>query len=212
MMHPRFWDMVNALRKRGLVPYTITNGSLIDPELVAESFPSIGVSIDTLDAGLAESIGRFKVDRVISNVARLLAVMAPDRIIVHTVYFGQTLDTLRDFLKERGVTKHIVQPLQSKADYARHYGEVDASNWGPCTFSCKYLEQTLMRYYSMDGAELPCCFIKDTTGFVSMEHLRLQLEQKSVPEACAGCRVIFPHAEIPKVSRLAKKGSDAIGA
>jgi MoaA/NifB/PqqE/SkfB family radical SAM enzyme len=202
MSHPRFWEMVQAIRERGLVPYTITNGSLIEPEAVAAAFPTIGLSIDTVDAELAERIGRFKLDRVITNLDRLLTLMVPERIVVHTVYLGQPLETLREFLRERKLTKHIIQPLQSKADYARYYSGVNASEWGPCTFSCRYLEQPLMRYYAIDGTELPCCFIKDTTGFVSAEHLRAQLEQKSVPGSCAGCRMIFPHAKIPAVDSI----------
>ncbi len=47
-----------------------------------------------------------------------------------------------------------------------------------------------MRFFTIDGIELPCCFIKDVSKFTSVQHLKHQLQQQQVPDACSGCREI----------------------
>jgi hypothetical protein len=197
LLHPRFWDMAQTVRDRGLAPYTITNGSHIDPERLAAHFPAVGISIDTLDVALAQTVGRFKLERVLENLDALLRCMAADRIIIHTVYFGQPLSDLKTYLSTRGLTRHLIQEIQPKTDYASKYGIAAPVTPGPCTYQCHYLEEPRMRYYSLDGHELPCCFIKDTGGFVSIDNLRAQLAAKTVPGSCQGCRMIFPQARFP---------------
>jgi MoaA/NifB/PqqE/SkfB family radical SAM enzyme len=196
MMHPQFWDMVDAIRGQGLVPYTITNGSLLDAPRVAAAFPAIGISIDTIDSEYAEKIGRFKLHRVLRNLDALLGVLSPGRIIIHTVDMGQPLEPLKQFLRQRGITQHMIQPLQPKADYAKRYSEGESPSWGACTYRCRFLDAPLMRYYDITGLELPCCFIKNTTDFVSSEQLRQQLKGRTVPTCCQGCGAIFPHATV----------------
>jgi MoaA/NifB/PqqE/SkfB family radical SAM enzyme len=195
MMHPRFWDMVSAVTARGLTPYTITNGSLLDPERVAKAFPAIGISIDTVDPEYARRIGRYKLQRVLRNLDALLNVLAPDRVIIHTVAMGQPLDHLREYLARRGIKKHVVQPLQTKADYASRYSSA-APSWGACTYQCRFLAAPIMRYYDITGLEMPCCFIKNTAEFVSGDELRRQLNQRIVPSCCGGCGAIFPQAKV----------------
>jgi uncharacterized Zn-finger protein len=196
MMHPRFWDMVDAIRCKGLIPYTITNGSLLEPARVAVAFPAIGISIDTVDPDYAQQIGRFKLHRVLRNLDALLGVMSPDRVIIHTVDMGQPLGPLKQFLRRRGIKEHVIQPLQPKADYAQRYSQAEPQSWGVCTYHCRFLAAPLMRYYDITGLELPCCFIKNTAEFVSREQLRQQLNQRRVPVCCQGCGAIFPNARV----------------
>jgi MoaA/NifB/PqqE/SkfB family radical SAM enzyme len=196
MMHPKFWEMVDAIRGHGLVPYTITNGSLLDAPRVAAAFPAIGISIDTIDPEYAQRIGRFKLHRVLRNLDALLGVLSPNRIIIHTVDMGQPLEPLKLFLRGRGINQHMIQPLQPKADYAKRYSQGESPTWGACTYRCRFLAAPLMRYYDITGLELPCCFIKNTTDFVSSEQLRQQLNQRIVPTCCQGCGAIFPHAKV----------------
>jgi MoaA/NifB/PqqE/SkfB family radical SAM enzyme len=196
MMHPRFWEMVDAIRGQGLVPYTITNGSLLDAPRVAAAFPAIGISIDTIDTEYAQKIGRFKLHRVLRNLEALLDVLSPGRIIIHTVDMGQPLEPLKEFLRRRGITQHMIQPLQPKADYAKRYSDGELPSWGACTYRCRFLDAPLMRYYDITGLELPCCFIKNTTDFVSSEQLRKELIGRTVPICCQGCGAIFPHATV----------------
>ncbi len=197
LLHPRFWDMAQTVRDRGLAPYTITNGSHIDPARLAAHFPAVGISIDTLDAALAHAAGRLHLERVLENLNALLKCMPADRIIIHTVYFGQPLADLKAYLNARGLIRHLIQEIQPKADYASKYGIAAPVTPGPCTYRCHYLEAPRMRYYSLEGHELPCCFIKDTSSFVSIENLQESLAARTVPRSCQGCRIIFPQARFP---------------
>jgi molybdenum cofactor biosynthesis enzyme MoaA len=189
--HPRFWDMAGEVRRRGWVPYTITNGSCGKIERIARHFPVIGVSVDTLDAREAERIGRYKLGRVLANMDRLLARMGPDRLILHTVDYGQPLAPLREFARAKGIEKHVVQPLQVKHDYARRYPDRLPVHLYRPTYRCQYVERPLMRYYNIDGVEMPCCYIKDAADFLSVAHIRESLARRDVPRSCMGCSEIF---------------------
>jgi hypothetical protein len=55
-------------------------------------------------------------------------------------------------------------------------------------FSCGYLTQPKMRYYSLDGTEMPCCFIKDTSVYEGLDGLQAHQQAGTWPKACVGCR------------------------
>ena len=89
-----------------------------------------------------------------------------------------------------GIRQHIVQPLQRKDDYARRYpGRVPAA--GAYHYRCRFLQAPVMRFYDIGGRELPCCFIKDTSAFTSIDALAADLARGVVPAPCAGCREIL---------------------
>ncbi len=189
-LHPRFWDMAARVRARGFAPTTITNGYEIDAARMAAELPVVAVSIDTLDETEAARIGRLKLPRVLANLECLLAAMGPERIRIMTVDYGQDLSALRDFLQQKRLHRHVVQPLQCKHDYARRYPErVPAA--GRYHHRCRFLHAPVMRFYDITGLELPCCFIKDTAGFTSIGALAADLAQGVVPSPCAGCREIM---------------------
>lgn len=189
--HPGFIAMARQVAAAGHVPYSITNCSDIDPEVIAELFPHIGVSLDTVDSGEAERIGRFGLHRVLAHFEELLRVMGPERIVVHTVEYGQPLEALRAFLRRGRGIRHVVQPLQTKDDYCRHYSGVSGVHDGPAYhFACRYVRRPLMRYFDVTGREMPCCYIKDAAPFVSGEHIRNSLREGTVPACCSGCREI----------------------
>lgn len=189
-LHPRFWDMVTGVKARGFVPTTITNGYEIDTARMAAELPSVAVSIDTLDEAEASRIGRLKLPRVLASLDRLLAAMGPERIRIMTVDYGQDLSALRTYLRQKRLHQHIVQPLQRKDDYARRYPE-RVSAAGRYHYRCHFLHAPVMRFYDINGLELPCCFIKDSTGFRSIGALAADLAQRVVPQPCAGCREIM---------------------
>jgi hypothetical protein len=189
-LHPRFWDMVTGVKARGFVPTTITNGYEIDTARMAAELPSVAVSIDTLDEAEASRIGRLKLPRVLASLDRLLAAMGPGRIRIMTVDYGQDLSALRTYLRQKRLHQHIVQPLQRKDDYARRYPE-RVSAAGRYHYHCHFLHAPVMRFYDIKGLELPCCFIKDSTGFRSIDALAADLAQRVVPQPCAGCREIM---------------------
>lgn len=194
-LHPRFRDMVEAICAAALVPYVITNATLIDdPAWVAARFPTVGVSLDTLDPELSLRTGRLDLARVLEGLERLRQVLQPaSRLILHTVDFGQALEPVLEYARARGF-QHLVQGLQAKDDYARHYASETVA--GPCSWRCRYLEQPLMRYYNLDGVEMPCCFIKDVSRYRGAEALAADLAAGRVPQPCRGCCEIFPQAAV----------------
>jgi hypothetical protein len=54
-----------------------------------------------------------------------------------------------------------------------------------------------MRYYDIEGREMPCCFIKDVSTFTSIDALADSLLQGVVPPPCAGCREIMTGSRLP---------------
>ena len=193
MAHRDFWRMAARVEAAGKIPYTITNGSLIrDPRRLAAAFPTLGVSLDTLDPGEAERIGRLRLRNVLRNLDRLAACMAPDRIVVHTVDYGQPLGPLRAWLGERGFRHHVVQAIQQKPDYSYRYPAL-AKLYRPSdyTYACRRVDRRDMRYFDVRGTEMPCCFIKDARQFVSTDHIAEELAARRVPPCCAGCREIL---------------------
>lgn len=189
LAHPQFWSMAEKVVEAGFTPYTITNGSLIDPVRIAALFPTIGVSLDTIDAAEAERIGRSQLKRVLARFDLLCQRMGPERINVHSVDLGQNLEPLRAFLKDRGVKRHVVQPLQGKADYKKLY-----PGWELARNSrhgvCRNLVERTTRYFTIDGISLPCPFIKDIAGYRSDDYLRAEFAASRVPGVCLGCREI----------------------
>lgn len=190
--HPQFWKMVAAVRATGRHAYTITNASLIDVRRASRLFPEIGVSIDTLDAEEASRIGRYKLERVLQRFEALVELMGTSRVLVHTVAMGQDLQPLRAYLAQLGIKRHVIQPLNSKDDYAYRYpGGAQRIELQRYHHRCQYIEHGLMRYYSIQGQEMPCCFIKDASKFISTEHVATELAARRVPASCTGCRQIF---------------------
>jgi len=200
-LHPRFWDMVAAAKIRGFSPTTITNGYEVDVERIAAELPDVAVSLDTLDEAEATRIGRLKLPRVLATVERLAALIEPARLRIMTVDYGQDLAPLRRYLNALGLHQHIVQPLQRKDDYARRYPGRVRDN-GVYHYRCRFLDAPVMRFYTIDGLELPCCFIKDTTGFTTIDALGADLKRGVVPAPCAGCREIM--TGVATVSRCPK--------
>lgn len=194
--HPQFRAMVAAVVARGFVPYTITNASLIrDPVFFAASFPLLGVSIDSLDPAEADRIGRIKLHRALRGVEKLLETMGARRLIIHTVDCGQPIQELRQWVASTGFLQHIVQPLQGKDDYANRYplpAKADTENKAAQPATCRFLVRDISRYYALDGSELPCCFIKDTREFRSIDQLRADLAAGQNPAPCRGCAEIVP--------------------
>lgn len=201
-VHPRFWALVDQVARRGHIPYTITNGSLIEPELAHRRFPNLGVSLDTLDATEAQRIGRLKLPEMLANLNTLIRVMGPGRIVLHTVDTGQDLSPVKRYARAHGL-RHLIQPLQRKDDYARLYPDriPQAVRLQVPSGLCRYLATDFMRFFNIEGIEFPCCFIKDASGYAGISDLRQRMRAGEVPGACRGC------AEIPR----ARGASSALG-
>jgi hypothetical protein len=200
-LHPLFWRMADYVATSGHTPYSILNGSRIDAARIAATFPQIGISLDTLDTSTAERIGRHSLAKVLRNLEDLTAVMNPGRITIMSVDMGQPLGPLRAWVRQRGFGRHVIQPLARKDDYAKHYGA--AIHFAPRRpleptprpSTCRFVQTDLMRFYTWRGKELPCCFIKDTTGIESIAQLKQSLAQGDVPAGCSGCSELRPLQE-----------------
>jgi len=186
-LHPQFEEMARYVTAHGHHPYTILNGSRVDPQSLHELFPTIGFSVDTLDEEKAHQTGRYNLPKVLRNIDLLSQVMPPKCINIMTVDMGQPLDALRRWVAERGFARHIVQPLSPKSDYARRYTVNSQLIVPPRPSACHYLQRNLMRFYTWDGRELPCYCMKDPEDFTTIDGLQKQLAKGAIPRCCSGC-------------------------
>lgn len=186
-LHPRFEDMAAYVSRKGHRPYTIINGSRVEPSSLESLFPTLGISIDTLDVAKAEQIGRHNLLKVLRHVDELIQVMNPERITIMTVDMGQPLDGLKTWVKDKGFGQHIIQPLSPKSDYASRYTVNSAAIMKQGPSICKYLQRRLTRFFTWDGQELPCCFMKDFSDFTTVPKLRTKLLMGESTKCCSGC-------------------------
>jgi len=184
-LHHDFLRMAEFVRDKGATPYTITNGTYKHPERLIGLFPKVGVSVDTLDEAAGEKIGRHNLPRVLSFIEALAPHL---EVVVHSVTDRQHTPRIAKWCKERGL-QHLMQPLQRKPDYSRYYAKAAATSPPPQgRFSCGYLAHPRMRYYNLDGLEMPCCFIKDTGVYEGMVAMARHQEAGTWPKCCTGCR------------------------
>ncbi|MCB9664796.1 MAG: radical SAM protein [Alphaproteobacteria bacterium] len=134
LLHPRFADMVDALRSRGVAVSFITNGSLLKPRVVEHLLDAgvhkISVSIESADPTTFRDIRGGKLEKVEANLEALMAERARrglERPVVglSVTVLARTRDALGDILAfyrrlglDGGVT---LQPLQQMSSYAQHY-------------------------------------------------------------------------------------------
>lgn len=183
-LHQDFFRMAEYVVGMGATPYTITNGTYKHPEHFREHFPQVGVSVDTIDAAAAQVIGRYNLPRVKAFVQSLASHV---KVVIHSVAHPEHTPAVAAWCRENHYG-HVVQPLQTKADYAIRY-PVPVPLAGPMgDFSCGYIESPQMRYYSLDAVELPCCFIKDTGAYEGIEAMQRHQSAGSWPKVCVGCR------------------------
>lgn len=183
-LHANFFRMAEYIHQVGAQPYTITNGSYKYPERFLGIFSQIGVSIDSLDEAAAREIGRYNLGRVIEFIGTLAPKV---KISVHSVFDRVHTPLIAGWCRERGYA-HVVQPLQTKADYVRRYPDRVTGDVSAGRFSCGYLRKAEMRYYNLSGQEMPCCYIKDASAFEGIRSLSTHQQEGTWPECCRGCR------------------------
>jgi MoaA/NifB/PqqE/SkfB family radical SAM enzyme len=183
-LHPDFFRMARDARSLGSAVYTITNGTYRHPADFVESFTKVGVSIDTLDEAAADRIGRRNLPRVLKFVEALAPHVA---IVIHSVAHREHTDGIAAWCRKNGYT-HVIQPLQTKPDFAIHYAKHWQASAPEGRFHCSYTARPKMRYYSLDGLELPCCFIKDTRQYPGLDKMLEHQSSGTWPAVCVGCR------------------------
>lgn len=135
LLHPSFFDMVEALRARKIQISFITNGSLLSERavdrLLTAGIEKINVSIESSDADTFREIRGGKLDKVVRNLEHLMAERARRGLTRPTVGFSVTVlwrtrdarHGIYDLYKRLGLDGGItLQPLQTMPAYARHYG------------------------------------------------------------------------------------------
>lgn len=183
-LHRDFFRMAERVREIGSQPYTITNGTHKHPERFIGLFPRIGVSIDSLNADEAKKIGRYNLPRVLAFIEALRNNVD---VIVHSVAVSFAAREIALWCRQRRLA-HVIQPLQAKADYRYRYPEKVRTKKLAGRFSCRYLAQPIMRYYTIAGIELPCPFIKDVAKFPGMPAMHDHQRCGTLAACCEGCR------------------------
>lgn len=193
-LNKNIWAMCRKLGQINITPYTITNGGFSFTTAflhkIKKYFPRIGISIDTINPVFSEKIGRFKLHKILDSLNKLLAVYQPDEIDIYTVILSKdNVNEVKRYITKYGNINHIVQGLQIKDDYVKKY-PFNIRNLA-YNYRCRYIENDLMRFYNINGIEMPCCFIKDTSSYKSINHTRTLLNNKQLPLSCSGCREII---------------------
>ncbi|OZG74546.1 hypothetical protein BTA51_05990 [Hahella sp. CCB-MM4] len=187
-----FWSIVQRVHEKGGLPYIITNaGYTITPQMAEnfiQYFNKVHVSLDTTDPERAEKTGRHNIHRVMDNILKFGDLLGKENVGIVIVSIGRKdIESVINFATRNGIKNVSAQSLQTKDDYMIKY-KLDYKE--DYHLKCPYLERDIMRYFNVEGIELPCCFIKDTTQYVSAQKLREQMHKGIVPQSCKGCRFI----------------------
>ena len=132
LLHPRFLDMVSALRKRDIRVSLITNGSLVTPTLAsaigALGVEKVSVSMETADPETFQRIRGGKFDKVLAGLKALVAAKqqgARPLVGLSVTVLRQTRDHLPqilDLYEELGLDGGVtLQPLSSMPVYQTNY-------------------------------------------------------------------------------------------
>lgn len=192
-LHPAFWEFVDQVVSKGCYPFTMTNGTLINKsnlKSVLTYFPQLGISLDSLDD--VDTSGRYHQKAVLSKIDSLVEIAGIMYLTIYITDYGQNISPLIQHLESKKI-KYIVQSLQTKPDYVHSsLYESHLQPEQPIIFKegavCKYILQDIKRFYNVDGLAFPCCFIKDTSKYKSIEALKETFNLGEVPEPCFGCR------------------------
>jgi MoaA/NifB/PqqE/SkfB family radical SAM enzyme len=188
-----WWEGVDYVYSRGHIPYSIINGSVVDIEKIIKYFKRISISLDSIDEETCKSIGRHNVKKVMQNIL-LLKSHKQTVVDVQITNVGQDLKSTLLWLKENNIFYNINQ-LSVKSDYVSVYPEnkkiiFKVPDDKAKAITCDFLNGNKNNpFYTIDGVELPCCYIKEPQGF-SREAALLSFKDKIVPNHCLGCKHI----------------------
>jgi Radical SAM superfamily len=188
-----WWEGVAYIAERGHFLTSIINGTNVDVEKFTLYFSNLGVSIDSIDPDVANEIGRFNVKKVQQNLL-LLKKHMKSKLVAYITDIGQDLTSTKQWLQSNNIA-YVLQPLMAKTDYVAAYpadkkftslSRLAADK--PKT--CEYLfDENKLKFFTIKGQELPCCFIKQPEGF-SADVARDEMNQGIVPSYCTGCRYL----------------------
>ncbi len=165
-------------------------------ELIPNNFDYIGISIDSLNEEECDRLGRVNLKKVLRNIEELSTHMAHNRIHIYTTDYGQNIGEVRRFVLSHKFIHHI-QRLQTKEDYSKNYvGDHEQPilffHHRPTPRRCDYLDHNTVKYFTVTGTELPCCFIKDSAGWPGSNSVKNSLSHGIDVPWCRGCRNLKP--------------------
>ncbi|MDD5084217.1 MAG: radical SAM protein [Candidatus Moranbacteria bacterium] len=196
LLHPEFWDMARHIKARSprAAVTTISNGSVMTKrhqDAIIRYLSWLFISIDTTDVAQAGQMGRHGIDKVILHLRELVA-RGYRAITLLAVDYGQDYTDVRQLAEDLGI-QFASKPLQPKNDYREVYDDrrltpqlapvPDLIN----TVTCPFIQRDILRFYTIDGVEMPCCFIRDTTDYAGRDALKTDMEQGVIPGSCRGC-------------------------
>ena len=134
LLHPRFFDMVELARARGIVISFITNGSLLDDaaidRILSGGVEKISISLESADPATFRAIRGGKLEKVTANLRRLMAAKRARGLAHPLVGFSVTmlrstkhhLDGILALYQQLGLDGGITtQPLQHMPGYTAGY-------------------------------------------------------------------------------------------
>jgi MoaA/NifB/PqqE/SkfB family radical SAM enzyme len=138
LMHPRFFDMVDLARARGVRVSFITNGSLLSAENVdrllrSDAVEKVSISLESADGETFRAIRGGKLEKVVAGIERLVTERNARGLARPVVGFSVTLlrrteghlRAIVDLYKRLGLDGGMTaQPLQHMPAYAMAYDPV----------------------------------------------------------------------------------------
>ena len=175
-------------KQKGCFVETVTNGTYHTVEDLT-IFDRVCVSIDTLDAKVAATIGRFNLPKTLDFVKGCKQLSIP--VTIYTVRDKtDNYKQVAQYCKENSLP-HFVQEPATKPDYVKLYKgdhSINIVNKVQTPRTCSLLKTH--RHYLVNGTMLPCTFIVDQTKFTSIETIRDALKAGQIPESCTNCRIL----------------------
>lgn len=141
LMHPDFIKMVGYLKKRGIEVYTISNGLLLDIDMIrnlcSSGLDEIGISMESLDENLYKRLKPGgSLEKVISNIKGLIKYRnimgykkprSHIRFIVMKCNISEIPSVVK-FSQELGLDAPFFSEIQDKPDYTKAYNRFIMSN------------------------------------------------------------------------------------
>ena len=101
------------------------------------------------------------------------------------------LDALKRMARYVGSKKGTYQMRQTilRAMAAHPFGTSQTLDEGveQVLYRGLQIKDPRLRYYALDGSELPCCFIKDTSTYQGLEAIHEIASRGETPPQCQGC-------------------------
>jgi organic radical activating enzyme len=182
LLHPKFYEIVSYVKQKGHYADIITNGTIKIDSKIINLLDSIGFSIDTLNTQEAKKSKRDKLETTLNNLFQTYK-QTPKKVKIFAVNYGQDLKPLIEFSKKYKIPLTI-QNLQTKISYQNKYKMEEK----PYTnYSCKYIDDDVMKFYFVDGTIAPCCYMVDKNLVKTKKEIKEMLDKKIVPECCNQC-------------------------